>query len=181
MKHALPTLIAAVLAVSTPGFSQNRCPDSSDGDCPGRYLGRLSLNPYAPESTANPYGRYGSPYSPDSVNNPYSRAGRAARNPFATDTPIVVGEGGKYLGKLSGNSFDPESVSNPFGRYGSRYSPDSINNPYGKYGNPFSPRSVVNPYATRAPRIFEPGPTPTAPQPAKRGPNPYRFELKDRE
>ena len=36
-----------------------------------------------------------------------------------------------YLWNLSANPYDPELVSNPFGRYGSPFSPDSINNPFG--------------------------------------------------
>jgi hypothetical protein len=32
-------------------------------------------------------------------------------------------------------------------------SPDSINNPYGKYGSSYGPYSVTNPYATDAPQI----------------------------
>ena len=39
---------------------------------------------------------------------------------------------GKYLGNLSSNPYDPNSVSNPYGQYGSKYSPDSINNEYGQ-------------------------------------------------
>ncbi|HAN20130.1 MAG TPA: hypothetical protein DCP51_00380 [Clostridiales bacterium] len=61
---------------------------------------------------------------------------------------------GKYLGKLNSNKYDPESVSNTYGRYGSSYSSDSINNQYGKYGSPYSSESVNNPYATRSPRIY---------------------------
>ena len=34
-----------------------------------QYLGRLSANPYAADSTANPYSPAGSPYSSTSVNN----------------------------------------------------------------------------------------------------------------
>ena len=49
--------------------------------------------------------------------------------------PTLVGEDGTYLGRLSSNPYDPESTSNPFGRFGSPYSPHSINNPYGKYGS----------------------------------------------
>lgn len=60
---------------------------------------------------------------------------------------------GKYLGNLNSNRFDPDSISNPFGRYGSPYSPDSVNNPYGQYGSPYSPYSARNPYATQAPSI----------------------------
>lgn len=88
----------------------------------------------------NPYGPYGSPYSP------YS-----ARNPYATEAPAIVTPDGKYLGKFSANRYDPDSVSNPFGRYGSPFSPDSINNPFGPYGSPFSPSSARNPYAPATP------------------------------
>lgn len=71
--------------------------------------------------------------------------------------PALVGEDGAYLGSLSSNPFDPSSVSNPYGRYGSKFSPDSVNNPYGKYGSPYSPYSSTNPYATQAPKIVTPG------------------------
>ena len=38
-----------------------------------------------------------------------------------------------------------DSVSNPYGRYGSKYSPDSINNPYGA-GSRYRHDSPNNPY-----------------------------------
>jgi hypothetical protein len=60
----------------------------------------------------------------------------------------------QYLGNLSANRYDPNSTSNPYGRYGNPYSPDSINNPYGRYGSPYSNESVNNPYATRPPRVY---------------------------
>lgn len=50
----------------------------------GSYHGRLSANPYAPDSTANQFGRYGNPYSPDSINNRFG-----AGNPYST-RPIYV-------------------------------------------------------------------------------------------
>jgi hypothetical protein len=55
----------------------------------------------------------------------------------------------KYLGNLNQNPYDPNSVNNPYGQYGSKYSPDSIRNPYGTYGSPYSPYSPTNPYAKR--------------------------------
>ncbi len=67
--------------------------------------------------------------------------------PAHAQTPIIVSPDGKYLGNANSNPYDPNSVSNPYGRYGSPYSPDSINNPYGRYGSPYSPNSVNNPYA----------------------------------
>lgn len=59
----------------------------------------------------------------------------------------IYSQDGKYLGNLNSNQYDPNSVSNPYGRYGNPYSPDSINNKYGVYGNPYSNQSIRNPYA----------------------------------
>ena len=42
----------------------------------GKYLGLLSANPNLPDSTANPYGKYGNPNSTESINNPYGVASR---------------------------------------------------------------------------------------------------------
>jgi hypothetical protein len=72
-------------------------------------------------------------------------------------SPILVDpQTGRYLGNLNSNQYDPNSVANPYGRYGSEYSPDSINNPYGQYGSPYSPNSARNPYATNPPIIVAP-------------------------
>ena len=130
----------------------------AEADCP-TYLGRLSANPYASDSTANPYSPAGSPYSSRSVNNPYGAYGSpfsptSARNPYATDAPKIVAQDGTYLGELSDNPYDPDSVANPYGRYGSPYSSTSIKNPYSTYGSPYSSQSPNNPYATQAPLLF---------------------------
>ena len=70
--------------------------------------------------------------------------------------PILIDQKtGQYLGNLSTNQNDPDSVSNPHGRYGSKDSEDSINNPNGKYGNSQSNDSLNNPYATNAPIILD--------------------------
>ena len=45
-------------------------------------LGKLSANPFEPDSTSNQFGRYGSPFSPDSLNNQFG-----AGNPFRPDSP----------------------------------------------------------------------------------------------
>ena len=52
-------------------------------------LGELSANPYDPDSTRNPCGRYGSPFSPDSINNPYG-----AGSPYSSDSPTNPYGGG---------------------------------------------------------------------------------------
>jgi hypothetical protein len=108
-----------------------------------QYRGQLSSNPYDPNSTSNPYGRYGSPYSPDSVNNPY-----VPRGPLD-----LYDQSGQYRGCANCSQYDPNSISNPYGRYGSPYSPESVNNPYGA-GSPYRPDSPTNPYG-RGWRIIE--------------------------
>ena len=81
----------------------------------------------------------------------------AALAAFAQAPQLYANDGtGKYLGNLSANQFDPNSVSNPFGRYGSQFSADSINNPFGVYGSQFSPYSPTNPFTTHAPMIMSP-------------------------
>lgn len=61
-----------------------------------------------------------------------------------------------YLGNLNSNQFDVNSVANPFGQYGSKYSPLSINNQFGTYGSRYSPYSPSNPYAVTPPKIVTP-------------------------
>lgn len=113
----------------------------------GQYLGDLVDNPYDPSSVSNPYGIYGSPYSPESVNNSYGQNGsenaiNSPNNPFSNGrAPRVYSPDGDYLGRLSINNADSESVSNPYGTYGSSFNPNSINNPYGLYGSPYSQKS----------------------------------------
>jgi len=82
----------------------------------------------------------------------------AALIPPAFSGPALVDrQTGKYLGNLSNNKYDPNSTSNPYGRYGSEYSADSINNPYGRYGSEYSSDSPNNPYATNPPAIIDYG------------------------
>lgn len=99
------------------------------------FLGNLSVNKYAPNSTSNSFGA-GNPSNPNSINNQFGQFGspyspNSVTNPYATKTPKLYDSEGNYRGKLSANPYDPGSVSNPYGRYGSRYSPVSINNPFG--------------------------------------------------
>lgn len=115
-------------------------------------LGRLSANPFGPESTSNPFSPAGSPFSPTSVNNRFGQYGspfsaQSATNPYASDPPKLYDQQGRYRGELSSNAFAPDSISNPMGRYGNPFSPDSINNPFGA-GNPFAPDSPTNPFGT---------------------------------
>jgi len=73
---------------------------------------------------------------------------------YAAPPILVDGQTGKYLGTLSNNPYDQDSVNNPYGRYGSQYSNDSINNPFGQYGSQYSNDSPNNPYANNPPIII---------------------------
>ncbi len=141
-------ILLLTLVGGAPSFAQS-CKE-------GVFLGRLSTNPYSSVSTANPYGQYGSVYSATSINNPYSQWGStysstSVANPYATAAPKIIAADGTYLGKLSSNPYDPQSVANPYGKYGSPYSPTSINNPYSQYGSAYSTMSPNNPYAIKPP------------------------------
>lgn len=54
---------------------------------------------------------------------------------------------GTFLGVVSKDKYNLESISNPYARYGNQYSPDSILNPYGIYGSKYGPKSPWNQYA----------------------------------
>jgi hypothetical protein len=73
-----------------------------------------------------------------------------AQTDFRNDynSPKIIAPDGQYLGNLNNNRYDPNSIANPYGQYGSRYSPNSVNNPYGQYGNPYSP-NYSNPNGRR--------------------------------
>lgn len=88
--------------------------------------------------TAFAAGQYQGQYSV----NPYSSGIRTQPPPANTR---LYNDQGEYRGKLNSNRYDPESTSNEYGRYGSRYSSDSINNPYGA-GSRYRHDSPNNPY-----------------------------------
>jgi len=134
MKRFTLTVVLLLVFASTT-FAQGR---------PGS-LGALRTNsPYDTHSISNPYGA-GSRFKANGLRNSYSRNGsrfsnQSWRNPYATQAPKLY-SGGRYLGRLSANTYRYDSTSNRFGRYGSRYSTDSIKNPYGA-GNRYSTRPV---------------------------------------
>lgn len=62
----------------------------------------------------------------------------------------------QYLGRLGGNPYAADSLSNPFGA-GNPFRGNSMANPYGRYGNPYSAYSPHNPFSTHAPRVYDDG------------------------
>lgn len=82
--------------------------------------------------------------------------GLTAQSALAGPPVLVNRQTGEYLGTLSSNKYDPDSTSNEYGEYGSKYG-NTINNPYSQYGSKYSNDSPNNPYATNAPAIVAPG------------------------
>jgi hypothetical protein len=60
-----------------------------------------------------------------------------------------------YLGKLTTDKYDSESVFNEYGTYGSKYDALSIWNDYGLYGGKYSSYSAFNKYALSPPFIVD--------------------------
>ena len=79
----------------------------------------------------------------------YAEVVRAEGTPYIVDTTT-----GRYLGNLSANEFDANSVNNEFGTYGNQFNPNSVNNIFGPYGSDYSNTSINNPFATNAPSIM---------------------------
>lgn len=69
----------------------------------------------------------------------------------------LVGSDGTYLGKLTTNEYDPDSVFNEYGDYGSEYSDTSIWNEFCPYGSDFSNKSAFSDFATKPPIIVHNG------------------------
>jgi hypothetical protein len=87
----MKTTIALLLLIFTTTANAVEIYDKETG----KYLGQLGGNQFAPDSTNNPYGRYGSQYSPDSINNPYGTYGSqysnsSPNNPYATNPPVII-------------------------------------------------------------------------------------------
>lgn len=97
------------------------------GTAQAQYLGNYTANPMLPPAAPQPPGTFNNPYGSD------------------FNSPKLYDSQGGYHGNINGNPYDPNSVANPYGRYGSRYSPDSINNSYGA-GSRYAPDSPSNPY-----------------------------------
>jgi hypothetical protein len=69
----------------------------------------------------------------------------------------IIAADGIYLGKVSKDKYDSQSILNPYNDYGSKYSSSSILNPYSNYGSPYSSYSAFNQYSSTPPRLVKNG------------------------
>ena len=79
---------------------------------------------------------------------------RQARETPSAAQAYLRAKDGQFLGTVSSNRFDRESLLNKYGPYGSRYSPTSIFNKYSKYGSSYGVYSVNNPLSTSPPELI---------------------------
>lgn len=59
----------------------------------------------------------------------------------------------QFLGVVSSDRYDGNSICNPYGDYGSKYSDLSIRSQYGLYGDRYSDTSAYNPRASQPPVV----------------------------
>jgi hypothetical protein len=60
-----------------------------------------------------------------------------------------------YLGCISCNKYQSDSIWNEYSPYGSKYESNSMWNKYGDYGNKYSPYSPCNEYASDSPVVVD--------------------------
>jgi len=65
----------------------------------------------------------------------------------------LAAQDGQFLGKITDNQYDNDSILNEYGPYGSEYSTTSIFNEYSPYGSPYGQYSVNNPYCSIPPKL----------------------------
>ncbi len=68
---------------------------------------------------------------------------------------LYSNDGKKYLGKLTLDKYDVDSIFNQYGTHGSKYNVDSIWNEYGTYGSKYSLESAFNKYTLTPPKIVD--------------------------
>lgn len=67
---------------------------------------------------------------------------------------FLMAQDGQFLGALTSNKYQFDSIMNQYGRYGSKYSSTSIFNKYGRYGGRYAQYSPFNPYTSTPPKII---------------------------
>lgn len=76
---------------------------------------------------------------------------------LASEIHIYSNDLKTFLGTLSTNTYDRESIFNEYGTYGSQYNRLSIWNSYGNYGSAYSLESAFNEYTSTPPALVYKG------------------------
>ena len=67
---------------------------------------------------------------------------------------FLIANDSQFLGKLTLNKSDNDSLYNEFGNYGSKFSSTSIFNKFSNYGSPYSSLSPFNKFTNTPPIIY---------------------------
>lgn len=70
---------------------------------------------------------------------------------------VIVAQDKEFLGVISIDKYDSDSINNRYGSYGSKYSSKSIFNRYSRYGSEYSSLSAFNSIASKPPMIYKDG------------------------
>lgn len=101
-------------------------------------------------------GNAGSVATPITLPRPSSTSGTASAVSFSSlEGATILADDGEFIGKITTNSYDSQSILNEFGRFGGKFSSTSIFNDFGRYGGEFSRMSPFNQTTSTPPRIFK--------------------------
>lgn len=107
----------------------------------------------------NSNGAYSPPAAVQKPSTPTTPQINASTKIDPSDLKLYSNDGKVFLGTLSPNFYDSDSIFNEYGNYGSEYSSTSITNKFGTYGSEFSNESAYNQYATNPPILTYKGTT----------------------
>ncbi len=78
----------------------------------------------------------------------------AEQSAEATGDSYLIAADKQYLGRITENVYDQQSILNTYGPFGSLYSSTSIFNEYSQYGGQYGVFSLNNPYCQSPPQLF---------------------------
>lgn len=77
-----------------------------------------------------------------------------AQQTSSDNESYLIAQDGQFLGKITNNNYDTDSILNEYGPYGSAYSTTSIFNEYSDYGSRYGQYSINNPYCSQPPKLI---------------------------
>lgn len=119
----------------------------------GGLVGHVSVNPHV-------YRRIPTEAFLSSLKNDLNGLLRGRISGSETETRVgrresfIEAADGTFLGKLSPNKLDQESVFNEFGLYGNKFSQQSVFNKFSVYGNQFNTNSPFNQFSNNPPKLY---------------------------
>ncbi|WP_109699670.1 hypothetical protein [Chitinophaga deserti] len=119
----------------------------------GKFAGHVTVNKYVSDQIPTETFLYLLKDDPDALlTGKFDLKESDIRSKYGES--YIIANDGQFLGKLTSNEFDNDSLLNEFGPFGSEFSPTSIFNEFGTYGSEFSGMSPFNEFSSTPPRIY---------------------------